>query len=66
MMIKQCTLRSGMLFMYGRLDKADKQRMGLVGAALEFRMELDANKEILFGQLDGFHQSSVRGQAREA
>ena len=55
-----------MLFMYGRLDKAHKQRMGLVGAALEFRMELDANKEILFGQLDGFHQSSVRGQAGKA
>ena len=42
-----CTLKGGMLFMYGRLDKADKQRMGLVGAALEFGMELNAYEEVL-------------------
>ena len=49
-----------------RLDKADKQRMGLVGAAFEFGMELDAHEEIFARQFDGFHQPSVRGQAREA
>ena len=48
-----------------RLDKADKQRMGLVGAAFEFGMELNAHEEILMRQLDGFHQPPIRRKAGE-
>ena len=39
--------------------------MGLVGATLEFGMELDADEEVFFRKLDGFHQTAVRGQAGE-
>jgi hypothetical protein len=41
-------------------DKAEEQRMRFVGTALEFRMELDAHKEILSRNLNGLHQPSVR------
>ena len=49
-----------------RLDKADKQRMGLVGATLEFRVKLDPHEEILLRQFNGFHQPFVRGQSGKA
>ena len=46
-----------------RADQADEQRMRFIGAAFEFGMELNADKERLAGKLHGLHQPSVRGQA---
>ena len=40
--------------------------MRLVGTAFEFGMELDPDEEVFFGKLDGFHQTSVRGEAGKA
>ena len=45
------------------LDKAEKQRMWPVRAALELRVELTAHKPGMIGKLYNFHQSAVRGKA---
>ena len=61
-----CVFLFLLVILDGRLNKAHKQRMGLVGAAFEFRVELDAHEKILVRQFDGFYQPSVRGQAGKA
>ena len=43
-----------------RLDEALKQRMGFVGAALEFRVILDTDEKVITGNNHGFHQTPVR------
>src|SRR4051794_24195636 len=46
-------------------DEACEQRMGLERAALELRMELDANEPRVVGTLDDLRQLAVRRHARE-
>ena len=48
-----------------RPDEALKQRMGFVGAALEFGVELHAHEKGCAGYFYGFHQPPVRGQTGE-
>ena len=49
----------------GSSDKAGKQRVRLVGTALELRVELHADEEALAPNLDGLHQPPVGGEAGE-
>lgn len=43
-----------------RADKAEEKRMRLVRTALELRMKLYADEEILIGNLNGLNQAPVR------
>ena len=52
--------------LFGSGDKGAEQGMGLVGTALQLRVELYAYKPGVIGQLHDLHQPSVRGQARKA
>ena len=45
--------------------KGHKQGMGLVGAALEFGMELDTHIEGAAGELHGFHNVVIGGGAAD-
>jgi len=46
-------------------DETSEERMGVVGLALEFRVELAGEKERMGRQLDQLHQFVVRGKAAE-
>ena len=46
-------------------NKGDKQGMGLVGAALEFGMELDTHIEGAVRELHGFHNVVIGGGAAD-
>ena len=43
----------------GSRNEALEQRMGMIRAALEFGMELDADVEFTVGQLHGLDQTAV-------
>lgn len=45
---------------HSRFHKTFEQRMGLVGAGLEFRVGLGGDEEGMLLQLDHFHQHAVR------
>lgn len=49
----------------GGRDKAAEQGMRLVGAALEFRVELHADIKIILRKLNGLHDIAVRGRTAD-
>ena len=52
------------LFFQRRVNKADEERMRLVGAALELRVELNADKKVVIFNFNGFNYVVVgRGSA---